>query len=78
LHLKDHFADIRASELSSDHINDYIFLRQREKAAGASINRELAVIARIMHLGERTTPPRVRGVPHFPKIKESEPRTGFL
>src|ERR1035441_8083154 len=44
----------------------------------ASINRELAVIARMMHLGERTTPPRVRGVPHFPKVKESEPRTGFL
>jgi len=32
----------------------------------------------MMHLGERTTPPRVRGVPHFPKVKESEPRTGFL
>jgi len=78
LHLKDHFADIRASELGSDHINDYIFLRQREKASGGSINRELAVIARMMHLGERTTPPRVRGVPHFPKVKESEPRTGFL
>src|ERR1035441_6139285 len=44
LHLKDHFADIRASELGSDHINDYIFLRQREKASGGSINRELAVI----------------------------------
>jgi integrase len=78
LHLKDHFADIVASSLASDHINDYIFIRQREKAAGASINRELAVIARMMHLGERTTPPRVRGVPYFPKVKESEPRTGFL
>ena len=31
-----------------------------------------------MHLGERTTPPLVRGVPHFPRVKESEPRTGFL
>ena len=31
-----------------------------------------------MRLGERTTPPLVRGVPHFPKVKESDPRTGFL
>ena len=78
LHLKDHFADIRASELSSDDINDYIFFRQREKAANATINRELSVVERMLHLGERTTPPRVRGVPHFPKLAENEPRTGFL
>ncbi|MFZ2003163.1 MAG: tyrosine-type recombinase/integrase [Candidatus Sulfotelmatobacter sp.] len=78
LHLKGHFADVYASELSSDHINSYILRRLREKASGASINRELAVGRRMMHLGERTTPPLVRGVPHFPRVKESEPRTGFL
>ena len=78
LHLKSHFADLRAGELNSDHINAYIFQRQREKASGASINRELAVVERMLHLGERTTPPRVRGVPHFPKLAESEPRAGFL
>jgi integrase len=78
LHLKDHFGNVYASELSTDQINAYIFRRQREKASGASINRELAVVRRMMHLGERTTPPLVRGVPHFGKVKESEPRTGFL
>lgn len=78
LHLKDHFADVYANELSTDWINAYIFRRQREKAAGGSINRELAVVARMMHLGERTTPPRVRGVPHFGKVKENDPRTAFL
>jgi hypothetical protein len=31
LHLKRHFADIRASELSTDQINAYIFRRQREE-----------------------------------------------
>ncbi len=31
-----------------------------------------------MHLGERTTPPLVRGVPHFPKFKDAPARTGFL
>lgn len=78
LHLKGHFGNVYASELSSDHINSYIGRRLRENAAGASINRETAVVRRMMHLGERTTPPLVRGVPHFPKVKESEPRTGFL
>jgi integrase len=78
LHLKDHFGDVYANELSSDWIKAYIFRRQREKASGASINRELAVVGRMMHLAERTTPPRVRGVPHFPKVKENAPRTGFL
>lgn len=78
LHLKGHFAETRANELTTDHLSAYIFRRQRDGASGASINRELAVVARMMHLGERTTPPRVRGVPHFPKVKESDPRTGFL
>jgi len=78
LHLKGHFADVYASELSSDYINSYIGRRLRENAAGASINRETAVVRRMMHLGERTTPPLVRGVPHFPKVKEADPRTGFL
>jgi integrase len=78
LHLKDEFADVYANELSSDRINAYTFRRQREGASGASINRELAVVARMMHLGERTTPARVRGTPHFPKVKENAPRTGFL
>lgn len=78
LHLKDHFGNIYARDLSTDQINAYSFRRQREGASGGTINRELAVVARMMHLGQRTTPPLVRGVPHFEKIKESDPRTGFL
>jgi integrase len=78
LHLKSHFAGVHAGELNSNDITRYIFLRQREKASAGSINRELSIVERMMHLGERTTPPLVRGVPHFPKLKESPPRTGFL
>ncbi len=78
LHLKDHFGNVYAGELSTDQINAYILRRQREGASGGTVNRELAVVRRMMHLGERTTPPLVRGVPHFPKVKESDPRTGFL
>lgn len=78
LHLKDHFANVFASELSSDDIARYIFARQREKASNASINRELSVIERMMHLGEQATPPLVRGVPYFGKLMEPPARTGFL
>lgn len=78
LHLKGPFADVAAAALGSDHINAYIFRRQREGASGASINRELAIIRRMMRLGERQTPPLVRGIPYFPKLAESDPRTAFL
>ncbi len=77
-HLKRFFADIYASELTTDSIKRYILLRQRRGVAGTTINRELSVIERMMHLGERTTPPLVRGVPHFPKFKDAPARTGFL
>jgi integrase len=78
LHLASHFGELYASELNSDHIRNYIFARQREKASAGSINRELAIVERMLHLGERTTPPLVRGVPYFGKLKEAPPRTGFL
>jgi integrase len=78
LHLEDHFAGVYANELTIDYIHAYIACRVREGAAGGTINRELAVVARMMHLDERTTPARVRGTPHFEKVKESDPRTGFL
>jgi integrase len=78
LHLKSHFGDLPANGLTNDPINKYILFRQREKASAASINRELSIVERLLHLGERTTPPLVRGVPHFPKLKEPPPRTGFL
>lgn len=77
-HLKRHFADMNASELTTDVLKRYIMLRQRQGAAGTTINRELSIIERMMHLGERTTPPLVRGVPHFPKFKDPPARTGFL
>jgi integrase len=78
LHLKAHYADLRAGELTSADNDRYIFLRQREKASNGTINRELAVVERMLHLGERTTPPLVRGVPYFQKLKEADPRSDFL
>src|ERR1035438_1968764 len=52
--------------------------REEEKASGASINRELAILKRAFHLGMKRTPPKVRACPVIPMYKESAPRTGFL
>ena len=77
-HLKPHFADVLANGLSSDCISGYIFTRQKEKAGPATINRELALLKRILNLGRRTTPPKVASVPCFPHLNEPEARQGFM
>jgi integrase len=38
----------------------------------------IAVLKRAFHLGKECTPPKVRTVPFFPMLKESDPRSGFL
>ena len=79
LHLKGHFAE-RLRERTQQ--RPYQLLHPSPPAGGARrAHRSIArwrSSRRMMHLGERTTPPLVRGVPHFPKVKESDPRTGFF
>jgi integrase len=77
-HLKAHFSSLTAAELTSDHIDRYIFNRQREGAKGSTVNRELAVVQHMLKLGRRTTPPKVLSVPHFPRLAESPARQGFV
>jgi integrase len=47
-------------------------------AKNATINRELACLKRMFHLGMRTTPPKVNRVPAFPRLAEDNIRKGFL
>ena len=77
-HLRAHFGDIPASGLTSDHLDAYVARRRHERASGASVNRELAIVKHMLHLGMRCTPPRVSSIPYFPKQAESEPRQGFI
>ncbi len=47
------FAESRAVEITTERISDYIHSRQKDGAANASINRELAALKRMFRLGER-------------------------
>lgn len=78
IHLEPFFANIVASQLSTNHIDGYIDARHAEKAGNGTINRELCVVRRALKLGQRTKPPRVTNVPHFPKLAEPRARQGFL
>src|SRR5207253_7383832 len=77
-HLGPHFAEIVASELTTDEIKAYIASRSRKGASGGTINRELAVVRHMLNLGMGTTPPKVQSVPRFPQQAERPPRSGFL
>src|SRR5450759_1161224 len=77
-HLKSFFADLWANQLSSDDVDRYIALRQKQKAANATICRELSLIRRMLRLGMRGKSPKVRSMPHFDMPKEADARQGFL
>jgi integrase len=77
-HLRHHFGNIVAGELSTDDINDYIDSRDDEGDGAGTINRELSIVRRMLKLGQRTKPPKVRSVPYFPKLAEPKARQGFL
>ncbi len=78
LHLKPFFGDLRAVDVSSDLVARYVDKRQGQMAKNATINRELAALKRMFHLGQKSTPPKVVRVPGFPRLAENNIRKGFL
>jgi integrase len=78
LHIKPFFGDIRAIDVSSGLIARYVDKRKEQKAKNATINRELAALKRMYHLGLRATPPKVNRIPGFPRLAEDNVRKGFL
>jgi len=78
LHLKPFFGSVPATELDSRLLASYIDGRREEHASNATINRELACLKRMYRLAYFSTPPRVPSVPHFPHLKETNVRQGFV
>jgi len=74
--LGDYFGNIRASSIDTPLIKKYIEKRQGEKAANATINRELAALKRAFSLAIMAD--KIDRCPHIPKIREDNVRKGFF
>jgi integrase len=74
-HLKPMFADRAARNVNDVALNAYVDQRLAEKAANATINRELACLKRTLRIGQ---PKHKYTLPLFPHLKEDNVRVGFI
>ena len=77
-HLRQSFGGMRIKAITSDRVQQYITKRHSEKAANATINRELECLHRMMVLGTRCTPPKCTHILHIEKLREDNVREGFF
>ncbi len=77
-HVAPAFGHRKAALITTDDLNEYIMARQKEDAANATINRELALLRRVLRFGMDQRPRLVTDVPKFPPRLPESPRSGFV
>lgn len=75
-HLRGFFGLERAIDITTDRIKAHAANRQREAAANASINRELAALKRMFRLAVQDG--RLSTMPYIPTLDEDNARQGFI
>lgn len=83
-HLDSYFTGMRAVEITTDTVQDYVAKRLSEKSkrssrpSNATINRELAALKRMLSMAAKAHPPKLQHVPHIPMLAEDNVRQGFF
>jgi hypothetical protein len=75
-HLDLFFTGRRVASIGQAEVTDYARKRQGEGAANATVNREIAVLVRMLRLGYEAG--KVLRLPVIRKLKENGPRAGLL
>src|SRR5580704_2197741 len=76
--LRPFFGKLKASRLSTDHMEAYREKRRADDRTDATVNRELSILRTAFNNARKRTPPKVVNVPYFPMVKETTIRKGFL
>jgi integrase len=75
-HLDRYFAGPRAADIGQAEATAYALQRQAAKASNGTINRELAVLGKMMRLAYKHG--KLLRLPVLDKLKEANPRQGFF
>jgi integrase len=75
-HLRAFFGMDRALDITTDRIRAYTQARLQEGAASATVNRDLAALSRGFSLAIQAG--RLTARPHIPRLREAQPRQGFM
>jgi len=79
LHLRPVFGAMRATAVTTQHVDKYKADRLREGAARATVNRELSALRAAFNYAVESDPPKVASVPRIRTLDERDNvRTGFV